>query len=119
MKRTLVVGASSKSDRYSFIATNMLAEYGHQVYPYGMRAGNIREHVIETNWPVGEQFDTVTLYLNPSNQVPYQEQILALKPKRVVFNPGTENPVFEAQLRDAGIEAIEACTLVLLRTQQY
>jgi predicted CoA-binding protein len=119
MKRTLVVGASPKADRYSFIATNMLAEYGHHVYPFGMRAGNINEHMIETNWPHGEVFDTVTLYLNPSNQVPYQEQILALKPKRVVFNPGTENPVFEAQLRDAGIEAIEACTLVLLRTQQY
>lgn len=119
MKKTLVVGASPKADRYSNIATNMLAEYGHEVYPFGMKEGTIQSHSINTNWPTGENFDTVTLYLNPINQLPYQEKILALKPKRVVFNPGTENPAFEAVLEAAGIEALEACTLVLLRTQQY
>lgn len=118
-KRTLVIGASEKPDRYAYKASVMLKEYKHGVYPFGMRAGNIEGVPIETAWPEQENFDTVTLYINPGIQKDYEQRILDLKPKRVVFNPGTENPAFEALLESHGIEALEACTLVLLRTGQY
>jgi uncharacterized protein len=119
MKKTLVVGASEKPDRYGYKASVMLAEYHHEVYPFGLRAGSIQGKFIETSWPEKETFDTVTLYVGPQNQGEYIPKILALKPKRVVFNPGTENPDFEQKLEEAGIEALEACTLVMLRTGQY
>lgn len=118
-KRTLVVGASPNSSRYSFIATEMLRSYNHEVYPFGLRSGQIGSAKIELNWPRGQQFDTITLYVGSQNQDSYIEPILELKPKRVVFNPGTENPYFESLLKQNGIEAIEACTLVMLRTNQY
>ncbi|OYU95382.1 MAG: CoA-binding protein [Bacteroidetes bacterium B1(2017)] len=119
MKRTLVIGASEKPERYAYKASVMLNEYKHDVYPFGQKAGSIEGMPIETNWPKDQSFDTVTLYVGPQNQDSYYEPILALKPKRVVFNPGTENPAFEARLEAAGIKALEACTLVLLRTGQY
>lgn len=119
MKKTLVIGASDKPDRYAFKATVMLREYNHEVVPFGLRKGQIQETPIKTEWPEGETFDTVTLYVNPTLQKEYEERILALRPVRVVFNPGTENPEFEAKLMQAGIQALEACTLVLLRTNNY
>ncbi|MCG9881555.1 MAG: CoA-binding protein [Bacteroidia bacterium] len=118
-KRTLVVGASANPDRYSFIATEMLKSYEHEVYPYGLRAGKIGSAQIETVWPTGQLFDTVTMYVGSQNQESYIKPILELKPKRVIFNPGTENADFAAQLKQHGIEPIEACTLVMLRTKQY
>jgi predicted CoA-binding protein len=119
MKRTLVIGASENPERYANKATKMLIEYGHEVYSYGLKSGKIGEQVIETTWPTEQNFDTVTLYVGPQNQAEYFEKIISLKPNRVVFNPGTENFAFETELRNSGIEALEACTLVLLRTNQY
>ena len=119
MKRTLIVGASPNSDRYSFIATEMLQAYKHEVYPFGLRAGKIGSNVIELAWPAQQDFDTVTLYVGRQNQGVYVQQIIDLKPNRVIFNPGTENIAFANELIKNGIEAIEACTLVMLRTGQY
>lgn len=119
MKRTLVIGASENPERYAYKATKMLMEYGHEVFPYGLKSGKIGDIDIETNWPQEQNFDTITLYVGPQNQDGYKEKILNIKPKRVVFNPGTENLEFETELRNSGIEALEACTLVLLRTEQY
>ncbi len=119
MKKTLVVGATPNPQRYAYMATTMLREYGHEVYPYGNKSGNIEDLPIHHNFPEETNFDTITLYLNPANQKAYEERILALKPIRVIFNPGTENPEFEMILSQNHIEAIEACTLVLLRTNQY
>lgn len=119
MKRTLIVGASEKPERYAFKASVMLNEYGHEVYAYGLRAGKMENQTIETLWPSQANFDTVTLYVGPQNQGEYEDKIIALKPKRVVFNPGTENPAFAAKLENAGVSAVEACTLVMLRTGQY
>lgn len=118
-KRTLVIGASPKPERYAYKAAVMLKEYGHEVYAFGPRSAMIEQTKIETEWPAGQDFDTVTLYINPQIQADYETKILALQPKRVVFNPGTENQAFEARLQAAGIEPVEACTLVMLRTQQY
>lgn len=100
------------------MATQMLQEYGHEVIPFGLKQGQIGDLEIVTERPQ-EDFDTVTLYLGPQNQEPVYDYILGLKPKRVIFNPGTENPAFEAKLAEAGIQPLQACTLVLLRTHQY
>lgn len=119
MKKTLVIGASPNSDRYGFKATEMLNDYHHEVYAFGLKKGNINEIEIQTEWPSETDFNTVTLYVGPQNQPDYIEKIIALKPQRVIFNPGTENTAFENELRKNNIEAIEACTLVLLRTNQF
>ena len=118
-KRTLVVGASPNPARYSYLATQMLQSFGHEVIAFGKRKGSIGDTVIENEFPTGQQFDTVTLYLNAENQIEYYDDIVALKPKRVIFNPGTENDAFYALLQDAAIEYEEACTLVLLKTGRY
>lgn len=119
MKRTLVVGASMNPDRYAYKATEMLKDYGNEVVAFGTRPGSIGETTIQTTWPEGDDFDTVTLYINPEIQKQFEAGILNLKPRRVVFNPGTENADFEDRLEKAGIKVLEACTLVLLRTNQY
>ena len=119
MKKTLVIGASPNPDRYGFKATSMLHEYKHPVVPFGLKEGEIDGLQIVKELPTDRDFDTVTLYLGPQNQQPYYEYVINLHPKRVVFNPGTENPEFEKMLTEKGIEPIEACTLVLLRTGQY
>jgi hypothetical protein len=120
-KPTLVVGASSRPGTYAEKALALLQQYGHPVKALGRWPGESAGQPIETNWAKLQpgEFDTVTLYLNPTRQAEIREQVLALKPKRVVFNPGTENPDFEQELHAHGIEATEACTLVLLRTGQY
>jgi predicted CoA-binding protein len=118
-KKTLVLGASPKPDRYGFIATKMLADYKHEVVPFGIRRGKIDEIEIVNELPRDTDFDTVTLYLGPANQKEYYDYIVGLKPKRVVFNPGTENAELEQILVQNGIEPLEACTLVLLKTGQY
>jgi predicted CoA-binding protein len=118
-KKTLVLGASPNPARYGFLATKMLTEYKHEVVPFGIKKGNINGLEIVNELPHDTDFDTVTLYLGPANQVEYYDYLVGLKPKRVVFNPGTENPELEKKLLRSGIQPLEACTLVLLRTGQY
>ncbi|MFC2176601.1 CoA-binding protein [Bacteroidota bacterium] len=117
-KKTLVVGASANSARYAYKAVQLLEEKGHPVYAYGIKSGSIGLTEIKTDWP-SEAFDTVTLYINPQHQKEYQDRIIDLKPARVIFNPGTENQVFEEKLLSAGIEVEQACTLVMLRVGTY
>ena len=118
-KPTIILGASPKSDRYSYLATERLVKHGHPVFAVSQREGIINETPINTKLPENQEIDTVTLYLNPSNQEAWYQQILDLKPKRIIFNPGTENPTFEKMAARAGIETTEACTLVLLASDQY
>ena len=119
MKRTLVVGASPNPDRYSFKATERLADHGHEVFPFGIRNGTICGIEIRTDWPEKADFHTVTLYMNPKRQVDFYQAIIDLHPARVIFNPGTENVVLQAKLNDAGIQWMEACTLVMLSIGNY
>lgn len=119
MKKTLIIGASSNKERYSFIATEMLKEYKHNIYAFGIKKGMINNTEIKTEWPHDEKFDTVTLYIGKQHQTEFFDKVIALKPKRVIFNPGTENTNFKELLINNKIEALEACTLVLLRTGQY
>jgi predicted CoA-binding protein len=119
MKKTVIIGASVNPERYAYKAAQMLLKFGHEICLYGLRAGQVNDIPIQTSLTHCEQVDTVTLYVSEKNQAEYIPFILALKPKRVIFNPGTENPAFEKHLTAAGIEPIEACTLVMLRTNQY
>jgi uncharacterized protein len=118
-KKTLVIGASIKPERYSNKATKMLLEHGHSVRLLGIKEGIIYDKTIETEKRKFKEIDTVTLYVGPDLQPSYYEYIIGLAPKRVIFNPGTENPAFYSMLAEKNILAEEACTLVLLQTGQY
>ena len=114
MKKTLVIGASTKPERYSNMAANKLLKYGHEVALVGKREGKVSTVKILVGKPLLENIDTVTIYLNAQNQKEYYEYIFQLKPKRIIFNPGAENPELAELAEAAGIETIEACTLVML-----
>lgn len=118
-KKTLVIGASLKPQRYSNIAINRLVNYGHDVVAFGLREGKVAGVDIDTVLMSYKDIDTVTLYLNPKRQEQYYDYIIGLNPKRVIFNPGTENPDFYALLKEHSIGYEVACTLVLLGTGQY
>lgn len=118
-KKTVVLGASLNPQRYSHMAIKKLVAFDHPVIAIGKRPGNINGIDIITDQPLPGDIDTVTLYLNPANQKPFYDYILALQPKRIIFNPGTENPELEELAEGKGIDATEACTLVMLSTGQY
>ena len=121
MKKTLVIGASSKLGRVSREAVLKLREAGHEVIAIGAQEDKIGDISIQTGHPLNNMGDlhTVTLYLNPDRQTEYYDYLMALKPKRIIFNPGTENPVLEKLARENNIETEEACTLVLLSLGAY
>lgn len=119
MKKTLVLGASLKQERYSNIAIRRLIKYHHPVVAIGLREGEVDGVTIDIDTPDYTGIDTVTLYLNPSRQESYYTYITSLRPKRVIFNPGTENPEFYDILKQHDIAFEVACTLVLLGTNQY
>ncbi len=118
-KKTLVLGASQNTTRYSNLAIKNLRNHEHPVVAIGRREGMVDDTPIITEQQPMDDIDTVTLYLNPTNQKPYYNYILSLHPKRIIFNPGTENEeLYELALQN-GILPREACTLVLLSTGQY
>ena len=118
-KKTLIIGASEHSNRYSYVAANRLVAHGHPVIPIGLKPGRVAGMNIITDHPAISDIHTVTMYINPKHQSQYYDYLLLLKPKRVIFNPGTENEELEEILKSNGIPAIEACTLVMLSTGQY
>ncbi|MCW3104282.1 MAG: CoA-binding protein [Bacteroidetes bacterium] len=119
MKKTVVIGASENPERYAYKATIALQNHRHQVVPVGLKEGEINGIKILKDKPVVENVDTVTLYVGPQNQPAWYDYILSLKPKRVIFNPGTENEEFEKKLKENKIEPVEACTLVMLSVGNY
>jgi len=119
-KKTLVIGASENPARYANKAVRMLRDYGHEVYALGNRTGKIADTEIHKDWPQKSDFHSVTMYIGPARQSDeVMANIISLKPKRLIFNPGTENPVFYQRLKTAGIEAILDCTLVMLQGERY
>lgn len=118
-KKTMVLGASANPARYSFLAINSLRKHQHPVVALGRRIGKVLDVDIITEKNPQDTVDTVTLYLNPANQKEYYDYILSLRPKRIIFNPGTENPELSELAKTNGIQPMEACTLVLLSTGQY
>lgn len=119
MNTTLVFGASLNPNRYSNLAIQRLVENGFATKAFGVRSGTVSGVEVKDKLSDIQDVHTITLYLNPKRQQEYYEAIIALAPKRVIFNPGTENPEFEKKLADAGIQVEVACTLVLLSTRQY
>lgn len=119
MKKTLIIGASPNPERYAYRAAHMLTAKGHDIVNVGIKKGELAGVEIEKPGVIHHDIDTVTLYIGPHLQDQYYDYILQTKPKRVVFNPGTENVELESLLVDNGIEPVEACTLVLLSTGQY
>src|SRR5690606_23995095 len=109
--KTLVLGASTNPMRYSFLAINKLLSHGHEVAAIGLKKGYVNHVEVQTEQIPFEGIDTVTLYLNPANQLPYYDYIPSLKPRRVIFNPGTENPELIEILKNYQIKAEIACTL--------
>jgi uncharacterized protein len=118
-KKTLVLGASDNPQRYSYLAVNRLRSKGHPVVAIGRKQTTVGDVAIGTEKKEFPDVDTVTLYLNPKLQTEYYNYILALHPRRIIFNPGAENPELEQLAKDNGIQPIEACTLVMLSTGQY
>ena len=118
-KKTMVLGASANPERYSNLAVRRLRNAGHSVSAVGRKPATVGDVEIAADKLVVTDVDTVTLYLNPANQKEYYDYILSLHPKRIIFNPGAENPELEALASAHGIEPVEACTLVLLSTGQY
>jgi predicted CoA-binding protein len=118
-KKTIVLGATPNEERYAYKAVVKLLQYGHEVVPVGIKAGSIKGLNIETNRPALAKVDTLTLYVGPANQKDWYSYILGLNPKRIIFNPGTENDELMKMAQDKGIETIEACTLVMLSLGNY
>jgi predicted CoA-binding protein len=121
MKKTVVIGASPEPSRYSNLASNMLHNAGFDFVPVGIKKGEILGKSILNlrDKPAIENTHTVTLYLNPTNQKEWYDYILGLKPQRLIFNPGTENPELSELAAKNGIEVENACNLVLIQTGQF
>jgi predicted CoA-binding protein len=118
-KKTLVLGASENPSRYSFLALQRLRNRQHPVLAIGKKKGVVGDVQIESEKIEWKDVDTVTLYLNPAHQKQYYDYIISLKPKRIIFNPGAENEELAEMAAKNGIQAVEACTLVMLATNQY
>ena len=118
-KKTVVLGASDNPSRYAFLAIRKLRAHQHPVIAIGKKKGEVGDVAIHKDQIMESGIDTVTLYLNPQNQVAYYDYILNLKPKRIIFNPGTENDELIQRAKQNGIEPVIACTLVMLSTGQY
>ena len=118
-KKTLVFGVSLKAHRISNMAVGRLLRNGHEVVAFGMKVGEVNGVRIDNELILYEDVDTVTLYINPSRQEHYFSHIIALNPRRVIFNPGTENMEFYRLLMENDITIDVSCTLTLLATDQY
>jgi predicted CoA-binding protein len=119
MKKTLVIGASENPARYSNKAINSLLDKGHEVLAIGNGKGKVAGVDYSSEKTMFANVDTVTLYINPKIQENYLDYIINLKPARLIFNPGTENEKLYNLAKVHGIEVLEACTLVMLATNQY
>ena len=119
-EKVAILGASDNQERYSFKAFQMLQEYGHEPFPVSPKLKELEwKKAFSSLQEIPEKIDTLTMYVGPKVSSGLEKEILSLNPKRVIFNPGSENPDLGEKLKNAGIEVEEACTLVLLRTNQF
>ncbi|AGA79231.1 CoA-binding protein [Echinicola vietnamensis] len=121
LKKTVIIGATSNPQKYAFLAAEMLQEHGQPFVPLSIHGGEVLgENILDLKEkPAVPDVHTVTLYINSSHQPEWENYLISLQPKRVIFNPGAENQSFKERLEAEGIEAVEACTLVMLRTGQF
>lgn len=119
-QRVAILGASDDPDRYSFKAFEMLKEHGHTPVPVSPKLKSLQDipvvaHLSEIQGPI----DTLTMYVNPQVSTALKKEILAVRPNRIIFNPGSENPELASELEKVGTQVVVACTLVMLRTGQF
>lgn len=119
--KTVIIGATPNPSRYAYLAAQMLTEYNHEIVPVGIKDGAVfgKEILDVFEQPAIDDVHTVTLYIGPQKQPALYSYIMGLKPKRIIFNPGTENSEFEKLAEEKGIEVVEGCTLVMLRSGQF
>ncbi|MFD2200677.1 CoA-binding protein [Shivajiella indica] len=120
-KKTVILGATENRMRYAYVAAEMFAERDMPFVPVGIKKGQVfgREILDLKEKPAIKDVHTVTLYIGPQNQQDWYDYIISLKPKRIIFNPGTENPELMALAKENGIQVCQACNLVLLSTGQF
>ncbi|MDN5212107.1 CoA-binding protein [Fulvivirgaceae bacterium BMA12] len=121
MKKTMVLGATPNPARYAYLAAQMLVENKIEIVPVGIKSGTVAgEKILDLKTqPLIADIHTITLYIGPGNQPQWYDYILTINPQRVIFNPGTENPVLESMVSDQGVEVLKACTLVMLSVGNY
>lgn len=119
MKRTIVLGATPDSTRFAYKAAHMLVQYGHEIIPVGIKKGEVAGQPIRNDQPIIEGVDTIALYIGPKNQPQLYDYILKIKPKRIIFNPGTENDELIVLAQENNIQVVEGCTLVMLSVGTY
>ncbi len=117
--KNLILGASTNPNRYAYLALESLVKRNYPVVGVGLKEAEINGVKIHKDKKVFSDIDTVTLYLSAKNQTDFYDYLLQLNPRRVIFNPGTQNPELENLLAKNNIEVVHACTLVMLSTQQY
>ncbi len=113
-RKVLILGATTNTNRYAYRAAESLTKHGFDIVPVGVRKGEVFGKTILNDKSLVDDIHTVTLYVGPANLTEWETYIIDLHPKRVIFNPGTENKPFEERLKKANIEVEHACTLVLL-----
>ena len=118
-KKTIILGATPDAGRYAYLAANRLVKSGHDIVNVGIKTGEVAGVPIEKPETIHADIDTITLYVGPQNQPPLYDYILNTHPKRIIFNPGTENSELRKMANEKGIETENACTLVLLSIGQY
>ena len=121
MKRTLIVGATPNTSRYAYMAAERLTDHEHEIIPIGIKQGKVfgKSILPIREFPELPEINTITLYIGPRHQAEYIDYLLQLKPKRIIFNPGTENPDFMDKAAKQGIEVVEGCTLVMLQSSMF
>lgn len=120
-KKTAIFGATPNSERYAYLAAERLTQKNHDVIPIGIKKGSIFGHEILNlrEKPPIKGLDTITMYIGPQNQEEWEDYILSLHPKRIIFNPGSENPSLARKANERGIHVEFACTLVMLGNGIY
>ena len=120
-KKTVIVGATPNPSRYAYLAAHMLADYGHPIIPLSIKRGTVAgvDLLDLRQKPALEDIDTVTLYIGPRHQPEWYDYLLSIRPRRYIFKPGTENPELYRLIRAQGMEVVQACTLVMLRSGTY
>lgn len=121
MKKTVIIGATTDRSRYAWLAASMLTSYHHPIVPIGIKKGEVFGSDILDIYekPPVTDVDTITLYIGPQRQPEWYDYLLSLHPKRIIFNPGTENEELADLAEAKGIEVVYGCTLVMLRSNQY
>jgi predicted CoA-binding protein len=119
MKKTVILGATDNPDRFAYRAAHSLIRHGHLVALVGIKKGVVAGQDIMNGKPAIADVDTVTLYVGPRNQPEWYDYILNLQPRRIIFNPGTENQELEKKAQEKGIQTVEGCTLVMLSVGMY